>query len=237
MSEAINAVVVYEEPPKLDLIAKGKNYAATVNGVQLTLNRDEDFGKVGKAKKPSLFKAGAEKVIWAYKLLERYSLESKHEDHTNGYYFYGFRCDLVTLLPDGREVVVKSGWGSANTGESRCGFQKAADAANGSLKMAKKRAQVDAAISIARLSGAFTQDIENDEFMDGAKAGISTDSPESSISPQQTKRMFAIAGNRGLTNEQAKRIIAKCGFASSKDVKQKDYDRVCKAIEEEPINV
>lgn len=129
-------------------------------------------------------------------------------------------------------MVVKSGWGSANTSESRCGFSKAADSANATLKMAKKRAQMDAAVSIARISGLFTQDIENDDFMDNAKPDLNTESPDAPISSKQVKRLFAIANTNGISNDKAKAIIASCGYSSSKDVKQRDYDKVCMAIED-----
>ena len=35
-----------------------------------------------------------------------------------------------------------------------------------------------------------------------------------------------------MTTPEAKQLIISLGYASTKDIKQKDYDGVCKAIEE-----
>jgi hypothetical protein len=225
-------IVKYQEPDKLELAPLGKNYKATINGRALVLKRDEDFMKIPKAKVPVLTKSGAEKVTWAYGLLERYTLEAAEENHADGFYFYRFRCDLCQMTDDRGEVVIKSGWGSANTREGRNGFAKAPDTAHSTLLMAKKRAMVNAAITIGRLSGMFTQDLENDAFVEDSTKGLTSDDPNAKITPKQVKRLFAIANNAGLTNEKAKNIIGAMGYTSSKDITQADYDKVCKAIEE-----
>lgn len=223
---------VYTEPDKLALLNKGDNYLATIGRREVELVRGEDFGKVGKAKSPALFKPGAEKVIWAYELLERYTLESAEENHDDSYFFYRFRCDLVKVLPDMREVVVKSGWGSANTKEGRNGTAGGYNAANNAVKMAKKRAMVDAAISIGRLSGMFTQDIENEDFMDKATTAIEPNNPEAVITPAQVKRIFAIGGNYGISTEKVKNYLASLEHPKVKEIKQKDYNAVCDALEQ-----
>lgn len=224
-------IVIYQEPPKLDIKARGAGYVGEVNGNQITLQRDVDFGLVPKAKTPSLFKPGAEKVIWAYGLLERYTLESKHEDHETGYFFYCFRCDLIKLTPEWGEIVVKSGWGSANTKEYRNGANTGHNAANSNIKMAKKRAMIDAAISVGRLSGMFTQDIEAEETEKQAKAMVASDSPEDFISPKQAQRIFAVAAVNGITNERAKEILKAAGHESTRKIKQKDFDTVLALME------
>jgi hypothetical protein len=40
-----------------------------------------------------------------------------------------------------------------------------------------------------------------------------------------------MAGNLGLTQQEAKNIIVGMGFASTKAIKIKDYEAVCAAIE------
>jgi hypothetical protein len=229
VSDYVNAVVVYEEPPKLEMVAKGTKYVGDLSGRKIELIRDQDFGMIPKAKNPSLFKPGAEKVIWAYGLLERYTLETAIEETETGYFFYRFRCDLVRL-DGGNEIVVKSGWGCANTRERRNGSATGHDTANSNLKMAKKRAMVDAAISIGRLSGTFTQDIESEEVDKQAKALVASDSPEDYISSKQVQRIFAIAATNGISIEMARELIKAAGYESTKKIKQKDYDAVCKAV-------
>ena len=228
----MSEVVVYHETAVTQVTARGNGYIVGYGEREAKLVRDEDFGKVGKSKKPSLFKSGAENVLYVHGLLDRYTLEAAHE-HTEGedvFFFYRFRCDLVAAR-DGMELVVKSGWGSANTREGRSGMQSPWDGANSAIKMAKKRAMVDAAVSIGRLSGMFTQDMETEDFMERSSEVTADSGPDSSITPKQVKRLFALAATNGIGTEQAKAIIAAAGYASSKDIKQKDYDALCEAIE------
>ena len=236
MSEEL---IVYEASRAI-AATSGRNYAIMCGGNQLDLKRGVDFDnpvnkKTGKKTfdRPILQKPGAEKIAFAFGLLQQYSLESKIEqtDGEHQFFMYTVRCDLVKLLPDGRPVVVANSYGSANTREKRNGFNAAADAANGTLKMAQKRALVGAALSISGLSDLFSQDIDNDGFMEGSTA-IVKEKPEDPISPKMIQRIYAMAGNLGLTQQQAKNVIIAQGFASTKDIKIKDYEAVCKAIEE-----
>jgi hypothetical protein len=227
----MSELVVFNETAVTEVKPRGSNYLIGYGGREARLIRDEDFGKVGKSKKPSLFKSGAEKVLFVHGLLERYTLEEAHEcfEGDNVFFFYRFRCDLVAAR-DGIELVVKSGWGSANTREGRAGMQSPWDGANSAIKMAKKRAMVDAAVSVGRLSGMFTQDIENDDFMEKADKLTADGGPDSPITSKQVKMLFAIAKTNGIGTEQAKAVIAAAGYTSSKDVLQKDFDAVCEAI-------
>lgn len=222
--EGVQAIV---EPKRM-------NYEVTVpNGGTAVLKRDVDFGVIPKTKKPSLYKSGAEKICFAYGLMQRYTIESKIEqwEGDNPFFHYLVRCDLVKLLPTGQEIVFTSGYGSANTKEKRNGFNGAFDAANGNLKMAQKRALVSAAISICGGSDLFTQDIEDETFMtknyEEMKATAADDAP---VTAKQIKRLYAIGAESGKNVEKVKQILTAKGYASSKDIKQKDYDAVCKLL-------
>lgn len=46
----------------------------------------------------------------AYGLCQRYHLESKVEDHSEGFFFYCVRCDLVKIV-DGQEYTITSSYG------------------------------------------------------------------------------------------------------------------------------
>ena len=63
-------------------------------------------------------------------------------------------------------------------------------------------------------------------------ASITKAKDDDPITSKQIQRIYAIAGERGLTTPEAKQLIISLGYASTKDIKQKDYDSVCKAIEE-----
>jgi hypothetical protein len=51
------------------------------------------------------------------------------------------------------------------------------------------------------------------------------------ITTKQAKRIFAIASNNEITTEKAKQLLAEWGFASTKDITQKDYDSICEKLE------
>lgn len=213
---------------------KGKNYAVQCGAASspITLVRDTDFGLIPKSKRPSLFKSGAEKVAMGYGLLQHYQMESKIEifDAKAPYFMYVVRCDLIKIF-NGQEYIFTSGYGSANTMEKRNGFNSAFDAANGTLKMAEKRALVGAAISIAGLSDAFSQDIENEDFMAKGADLLNSDKPEMVISAAMIRRLYAIGGDAGLTAQEVKNKLAILGFAKTKEIKNKDYAAVCNAIQ------
>ena len=229
-----NEMTIYEaERP---VIKQSKDdYTIAINGCPaVRLKRDVDFGVIPKTKTPSLFKAGAEKVCLAFGLMKRFTVESAIEQGgKEAFFFYRVRCDLIKVAQDGTEYVFSNGHGSANTAEKRNGFNGAFDAANSSLKMAEKRALVAAAISLANLSDLFSQDMENEGFMSGAQDLASTLNEDSPLTSKQLRRIYALAANAGVSANEAKNKIVAAGFASTKDIKQKDYEKVCKLFETE----
>lgn len=65
---------------------------------------------------------------------------------------------------------------------------------------------------------------ESDKTKYGKPAEINPDA----ISEDQLKRLYAISKGK---NDVAKEVIVKFGYVSSKDIKKKDYDAICKEIE------
>ena len=53
---------------------------------------------------------------------------------------------------------------------------------------------------------------------------------EQSITQAQAKRIFALANGK---LDVVKKIINEFGYSQSMDVKKKDYDAICKKVEEE----
>lgn len=231
-------VTIYE-PQKAVAVAHRGNYLVNIGNRDLELKRGVDFDnpdtRNGKKafNQPILLKAGAEKLAFGFGLCQRYTIESKIEQHDeNGMFFYYLvRCDLVKPNEWG-ETVLSNSYGSANTAEKRNGFNSAADAANSTLKMAQKRALVGAALAISGLSDMFTQDIENETFMRSAD-DIVKEMPESPVTTKQIRRLYAIASEHGMNQQQAKQKLAAMGYTSTKDIKQKDYDSVCDALAKE----
>ena len=234
----MSELVLYEATKAIATAQRG-NYQIQCGASAVELKRGVDFDnpivkKTGKKAfdKPILQKPGAEKIAFGFGLCQRYTIESKIESNEKEgmFFMYVVRCDLVKFVPGSGEVVISNSYGSANTAEGRNGFKSAADSANSALKMAQKRALVGAAIAISGISDIFTQDIDNDSFMESSKA-ITEEKPETPITSKQIQRIYAIAASAGLNTEQAKQKIKAMGYASTKDIKQKDYDKVCQAME------
>lgn len=230
-------LMVYEAHQALAELKRG-NYEVNspLTGTTTVLKRDVDFGVIPKTKQPSLFKAGAEKICMAYGLMQRFSIESKIEQGgKEALFFYTVKCELVKIGQNGQEYIFASGYGSANTSEKRNGFNGAFDAANSTLKMAQKRALVQAALSVSGLSSMFSQDMENETFVEnGYKDIAATQNENSKITAAQVKRLFAIANENGYNANEAKTKLASAGFTKASEVTQKDYDAICKSFEESP---
>lgn len=217
-------LVIYEAGTTLAR-AKKEDYIVTApfTGAQTTLKRNTDFGVIPGTKQPSLFKAGAQKIANTFGLLQHFVIESSIEDPTTPVFFYRVRCDLVKIAQDGTEYVFTTGHGSANTMERRNGRNSAWDSANATLKMAEKRALVAAVLSVSGLSDMFTQDMENEDFMNQE---VKVDAPDEVISSKQRKYLFTVASSAGFDTAQAKAIIAEFGYASATEIKKTDFDAI-----------
>ena len=206
----------------------GDNYHVKINDKLLLLQRDVDFGKIEGTKSPCLFKAGAERILWAYGVSTKAVVEQAIEDYQseNPFFFYRVRIECYH-----GDLLLTVGYGSANSREKSCGRMSPFDAANARLKMARKRAMVDAALMVGQLSSVFTQDIENEDFMQKAEKIRDVLGADDPITPKQIKRIYALAAVAGVSQAEAKKIIQGAGFASTHDITQKDYDEVCALFE------
>lgn len=215
---------------------KGAGYIVTTPTGTCKLKRDSDFGIIkGCGSKPSLFKEGAIKLAKSNGLIIRNVLVDKIEcfDGKDNYYSYMFECKLIKAgVVDGKMVELEYGnaYASANTKEKRNGFNSAENAQNSAIKMAQKRALTSAIINALGIADIFTMDIEDEEKMKNAEF-IFNEDPEAPLTTKQTRRIFAVAGEKGLTQERCKQKLAEMGFTSTKDVKQKDLENVIRALE------
>lgn len=127
--------------------------------VQQTLKQNHDFGIVpGTGSKPTLLKPGAEKILMLMGLSSEYEIVEKVQDYDKGFFAYTVRCLLTK-----NGMVITQGLGHCNSKEKKYTSEKQDlyMLGNTCLKMAKKRAQVDATLTVAALSEIFTQDIED----------------------------------------------------------------------------
>ena len=155
--------------------------------VKAHMVKDTDYGVIpGAGKKSVLLKPGAEVMCGIYRLAPEYDIKESYEPERNknwtkdekkwnpqyqkmtktgkvitgtseGRYEVSVTC---TLRHMGSGVIVGQGVGSCNSWETKYLTESIDDTKNTVLKMAKKRAYVDATLSACRLSAFFTQDIE-----------------------------------------------------------------------------
>lgn len=168
--------------------------------VQRNLIAGEDYGVIpGTGSKPTLLKQGAEKVNMMMGMSPEYSFLSKIEDFETGFFSFDILCTLSrngTVMARGvgncnsKEVKYRYNSVTADKlrelgipeeqairftdkyGKTRYRIEvpDPADKLNTILKMAKKRAYVDATLQLASLSNLFTQDLEDMDFSSSYQA-------------------------------------------------------------------
>lgn len=157
--------------------------------MQKTLKEGHDFGVIAGTQKPTLLKPGAEKILMLLGLTSEYNIISKIEDYDKGVFAYTIKCTLLKnsfKITEGvgscnskedkyryRMVDEKNIPNTVDKdtlkfkvdryGKTRYKIDNddTCSLANTILKMAKKRAQIDATLTVAALSDIFTQDIED----------------------------------------------------------------------------
>ncbi len=260
---------------------------AQVNLIQevmkAVMQKDQHYGVIpGAGTKPTLFKAGAEKLMTTFRL----AADPAREDaSTADAIRYRVICRLLTISGQfagagigecssdeekykWRSSVSKAEWEATPEDRRRIKYKRdgqvnqvrtnPADVANTILKMAKKRALVDAVLTVTAASDIFTQDIEDmpveilgrhetpktqppletitpeevsQIFPDSEAQPVHTGEPV--ISEAQAKRFFAIAKKTGATNDRIQKwLLDTFGFAHSKDITRTAYDDVCDRVKE-----
>ncbi len=116
-----------------------------------------DYGVIPHCNKPSLLKSGAEKILNYMGLIARTEIVNRVEDYNVGFFSYEAKVYLI----DYNGVIKGEGVGITNTREGKYAKSNGYSVQNIVLKMAKKRALVDAALNVGNLSARFTQDVED----------------------------------------------------------------------------
>jgi len=175
-----------------------------------------DFGTIKFTKrdgtevesKPSLFKPGSEKFCSLFHFRPTFERDNdtwEMSGKISGLFCY--KCELIST----NGFVVGEGRGSANISE------KQGWTANNAIKIAEKRAQIDAVLRTGGLSDFFTQDIEDmpREVITGERdiSPVSRPQPKTETkeaksnelaSEAQIRAIFAISKSKGVSEEELK---------------------------------
>jgi hypothetical protein len=193
--------------------------------IQKTLHQGHDFGIIPGTDKPTLLKPGAEKILMMMGLRSEFEIVDSTRDFEKGFFQYQVRCRLLK-----GDMVITEGLGACNTRERKYLKMDPYTMDNTVLKMAKKRALVDAALLVASLSDVFTQDLEDMDLAGEKVTGqkrYATDQ-DGTISKAQAKRMFALAKGDA---DIVRKVLDEYGYERSDQVKKHKYDEICTKIE------
>ena len=157
--------------------------------VQSTLKSGHDYDTIPGTNKPTLLKPGAEKIGMLFGINPDYEFLDRIEDYKNDFFAYNIKCTLYrngNPVAQGvgscnskekkyryitvKESEIPAGMSKENLdvitdkyGKTKYRIENndICSLVNTILKMAKKRAYIDATLQLAALSEIFTQDIED----------------------------------------------------------------------------
>lgn len=163
---------------RLESLKQGRERIAEIQ--RRLMRPGVDFGKIpGTGDRPTLLKPGAEKLADFYQLAAGMSAEMTPGDgERTPLIRYEVRCTLHLRSLDG--PVVASGWGVCTSHEKKYRYRNEWtngkkqrvvnddpwEQANTILKIAEKRAFIDAVLRATASSGLFTQDVGDDDLPD-----------------------------------------------------------------------
>ncbi|WP_297456217.1 hypothetical protein [Persephonella sp.] len=181
--------------------------------IQSQMVEGVDYGyitnKEGKpiSDKPTLFKSGAEKLAMLFSFSPMYEVD-KYEDWDKGIFRYEVKCSLISRKTG---EVIAEGHGIAHSKERKYRSNKVDpfDLPNTLLKMAKKRAFVDAVLLATGGSFFFTQDLED------TTEPIQTDN-SNNISEAQIRKISVLVKELGWSEEQFKNWLKKAAKVESR---------------------
>ncbi|SEF90326.1 hypothetical protein SAMN05660865_01296 [Caloramator fervidus] len=199
------------------------------NFIKSQMKEGEDYGKIPGSPKPSLFKPGAEKLCNLYGFTISVDILEKVENWKEGFFYYLCKCSLRSKKTG---EIISEGLGSCNSKETKFAKQNPYTIVNTILKMAKKRALIDATLSATRTSGIFTQDIEDMEEL--LVTDENTETKEDKIdyaTPNQKNYIMKLAKDKNLSEEQLKQLTQKLiGKNESKDWTKDDASKIIQEL-------
>jgi hypothetical protein len=156
-----------------------------------------DYGRLEGYSKPTLLKPGAEKLCDAFGFSKQVDVIQRIEEWEKGFFAYEVK---VTLINKQTGMMDAEGIGSCNSREKSFAHQDPYTLVNTFLKMAKKRALIDAVLSATRASGIFTQDIE--DF-----AGTQIKQNNEPATPKQREMIYRLVAEMNMHPNTAKELM------------------------------
>ena len=201
-----------------------------------------DYGIIPSVDRPCLFKAGGEKIQYLLGLTPQYTLldrcyepiirDAEGKLKQDSYYRYEFMCSLYK-----GNIKVAEGVGTANTREKKYVAQAKYgtfpdDLCNTVMKIAKKRAFMDAILAVSCLSDMFTQDLEDNETIKKMKVDKKTKVGKVTIDDVKTLSMEA--WKAGVSKEELYEIMQSVDakYEKSTDIDKKNYPLILNKIQE-----
>lgn len=214
-----------------------------------------DFGAIPKVDKPTLFKAGGEKIQMylgltpQYKLLHREFVPNqerkdkvwndttkKYQEVSSirNYYSWEWSCELWH-----GDTKVAEGVGAGNSEERKwvSQYQKGENPdslANTIIKISKKRAFMDAIIGVSGVSDIFTQDLEDDETI--AKLKVDKTTKVNKLTKENIKTIYATLGALELVKSDLDKILNEMGYLKIQDCKAEDCNTIIQKIKDLSIS-
>lgn len=187
-------------------VEEAEEFESEINRfIEKALVCGRDYGRVPYGSKPTLFKSGAEKIQVFLGLIARTEITNRIEDYNAGFFSYEVRVYLI----DYNGVVRAEGVGICNSREGKYAKNSGYAVMNTIVKMAKKRALVDAVLNVAALSARFTQDVEDGldgtpKQPDAAVQKKENAKTENAVEPKQDKPKARTG--RKATRKQVERL-------------------------------
>lgn len=167
-----------------------------------------DYGVIPRCDKPSLFKSGAEKLCDIFGFSKQIEVLNRIEDWDSGLFHYEIKAILINKRSG---LIEAEGIGCCNSKERKFKAQDSYSIINTLLKIAKKRALIDAVLSATRSSGIFTQDIEDMELTSSSSKPLASTTCNknniSLITKQQKAEIFLVMQQNHLSKDEVKNLM------------------------------
>jgi hypothetical protein len=170
----------------------------------------QDYGLIPGSKKPTLLKPGSEKLCDLFGLSTHIEIINRIESIQESYFSYEVKAIVINKVSG---LIEAEGIGCCNSRENEYADKSAFDIANTLLKMAKKRAVIDAVLSATKSSFLFTQDIESIQQLKSSDNQEKTenggrDKIISKITPNQESYIMKLINRNKLSSDNISQTLS-----------------------------